>query len=175
MGKIRFTQFNRLRTTPRPISDAFWEKVEKKSDDECWEWLASIQEDGYGSFKGKLAHRVSWELTNGNIPLGILVCHKCDNCSCVNPNHLFLGTQLDNMQDMVSKGRGYDKSGENNPKAKLTEKDVFEVHRMRNSGISSKQIARNFGVTPTTIHYILSGKSWSNVFNRVTQIREHND
>lgn len=172
MGKINFTQFNRLRTTPRPIEDAFWEKVDKKSSDECWEWIASIQADGYGNFKGKLAHRVSWELANGEIIKGLCVCHKCDNPACVNPNHLFLGTQLDNMRDMVSKGRGHDHHGENNPKAKLTEKDVFQIHRLKNSGVSNREIANDFGVTSTTISYILAGKTWISVFNRVTRVSE---
>lgn len=170
MGKINFTKFNRLRKTARPLSEAFWEKVEKKSDIECWEWLASIQADGYGNFKGRLAHRVSWELVNGEIPAGLYVCHRCDNPACVNPGHLFLGTQLDNMQDMVSKGRGHDHHGENNPKAKLTEKDIFQIHRLKNSGFSNKQIATNFDVTPTTISYILLGKTWTSVFNQVTRV-----
>jgi len=173
MGKIVFTQFNRLRTTPRPVEESFWEKVEIGSASDCWEWLASTHKDGYGRFRNGLAHRVSWKLSKGEIPQGMYVCHRCDNPLCCNPSHLFLGTQADNMSDMVNKGRCHDHHGENNPKSKLTEKDVFEIHRMKNSGLfSNKQIASSFGVTPTTISYALSGKTWISVFNKITQISE---
>jgi hypothetical protein len=73
----------------------------------CWEWMGFIRPSGYGQVhQNKLAHRVSWELHNGPIPNGVLVLHKCDNKSCVNPDHLFLGSHRDNTQDMMSKGRG---------------------------------------------------------------------
>jgi hypothetical protein len=96
----------------RPLEERFWEKVAK--GDGCWLWTASLGSTGYGQIcvrdeKGQYrqtkAHRVSWILTNGPIPGGLQVLHKCDNPPCVNPDHLFLGTAIDNMRDMAAKGR----------------------------------------------------------------------
>lgn len=96
------------RPTPEQTAARFWSKVRK--GDGCWEWQAKRFDNGYGSFavsrnKNQGAHRVAWELTNGPIPAGMSVLHHCDNRPCVRPDHLFLGTQLDNMRDMLAKGR----------------------------------------------------------------------
>lgn len=97
----------RLGLDKKNVSIRFWSKVQKTSG--CWEWMARRDKDGYGQFrlKGKMrgAHKASWELTHGSIPDGLWVLHKCDNPSCVRPDHLFLGTAKDNTQDMVSKDR----------------------------------------------------------------------
>ena len=88
----------------------FWSKVDTKGSNECWEWQAAKHRQGYGIFKFdnkiQLAHRISWLLANTEIPQGMVVMHKCDNPSCVNPDHLCLGTQKDNIRDMRTKGRG---------------------------------------------------------------------
>jgi hypothetical protein len=98
---------------PRPISVRFWEKVRKRGADDCWEWTANRLPRGYGLLgagrRGQhalYAHRLSWELHNGQIPAGQFVLHRCDNPPCVNPAHLFLGTHTDNMRDMHAKRRG---------------------------------------------------------------------
>lgn len=98
---------------PKPIQERLWPKVDTTGGvDSCWEWLAAKKQGGYGKIGigGKyggwvLAHRVAWELENGQIPSGLVVCHKCDNPGCCNPSHLFLGTQPDNLADMRRKGR----------------------------------------------------------------------
>jgi hypothetical protein len=92
----------------QPIDDRFWSHVDIGSIEDCWEWMTSLDSKGYGQFninqKQYRSHRISWELNNGKIPEGMCICHRCDNKKCVNPYHLFLGTQKDNMQDMARKG-----------------------------------------------------------------------
>ena len=97
------------------IEARFWSKVDKKPSG-CWEWLGHRNEKGYGHFAivgqyPRAAHRVAYRLANGHFDDSLFVCHRCDNPSCVNPDHLFLGTQQDNMDDMVQKGRSCDRTG----------------------------------------------------------------
>lgn len=90
---------------------SFWSKLDKGENEECWNWKAFKNKQGYGRMgiaasECVNAHRVSWVIHYGQIPSGMFVCHKCDNPSCVNPNHLFLGTRQDNTNDMMIKKRG---------------------------------------------------------------------
>lgn len=118
----------------------FWSKVDIKVDDECWNWKAYTNRDGYGNFSIGLhrwnAHRVSYMIANGEIPSGLSVCHKCDNPSCVNPNHLFLGTHKENMKDKSRKGRAKTK--------KLTKEQKDFI---KNSPLKPKQIAPLFNIS----------------------------
>lgn len=129
----------------------------------CWLWTGTLFSSGYGRVKrGGIhyrAHRDSYETYKGPIPDGMLVCHKCDVRSCVNPDHLFLGTPKDNMVDMVIKGRAKipETAGEHNGRAKLTWSQVVAI---RADNRSHRLIAADFGVVKSQITAIKNGKSW---------------
>ncbi len=150
-----------------PIDERFWAKVKKT--DSCWLWTGSLNKAGYGQFSVKkgykkqcpvLAHRFSWELTNGVILEDCCVCHHCDSPACVNPAHLFLGTQLDNVADMVAKGRTA--IGVKRNSAKLTEAQVIEVRHLA-ATMSMSAIGRIFGVHNTTIFSIVHRQTWQHI------------
>lgn len=145
----------------------FWAKVDIKLDtDLCWEWQAGKTEFGYGQFKVKSyqginSHRVTWELFYGEIPDGLWVLHTCDNPACCNPNHLFLGTALDNARDKESKNRG-NKKGEHNSGHKLTQAQVVYVRlRYAKGDILQRELAAEMGVDPSVISRIVRNKQWS--------------
>lgn len=146
----------RKRKTTTSIADRFWAQVDR-SEGGCWTWRARCDRAGYGMCvverKSRYAHRVSYELTHGEVPVGLLVCHRCDNPPCVNPSHLFLGTHADNMRDMRLKGRGP-------PQMKLTARDVLAIRESRDS---STVIASEFGVTTNTIRDIRRRHTWRHV------------
>jgi len=116
-----------------------------------------------------LAHRVAWKLEYGRIPDGLIdygwaplcVLHKCDNPPCVNPNHLFLGTHAANMLDRDEKNR--QPRGEQNGQSKLTDDDVPRIRRDYADDMTMKEIAKKFGVWPSTIYYVLRGVTWKHV------------
>ena len=154
----------------------FWEKVDILGDNDCWEWRASTTRQGYGRIhhnrKAMLAHRVSWLLHYGEIPTthdyhGTCVLHNCDNPPCVNPRHLFLGTQADNLTDMTDKGRRGQPNppppiGEKNGNSKLTESDVLLIRRYLTVGKwKQKTIAKLFGVCKATITGIKNRQRWA--------------
>ena len=155
--------------------ERFWSKVDKKSEDECWEWLASLTTNGYGDIRIKnknyRAHRVSWVLHNGQIPEhdswhGYCVCHTCDNPSCVNPSHLFLGTNKDNVNDRINKKRkgAPGARGENSGCHKLTEKEVIEIRaKYIPFEYSLYKLAKEYGVGVSTIHNVVTHVTWRHV------------
>jgi hypothetical protein len=143
----------------KTLEERFWEKV-IVGDDGCWEWTGSRNKYGYGvigiNWKTKLTHRVAYELKNGPIPEGLFVCHHCDNPCCVRPDHLFLGSQKDNMIDMVKKGR--------EGTSKLKESQVIEIRRLYKTGLFTQQeLGNKFGVSHRQIGYIINKKSWSHI------------
>ena len=132
----------------------------------CWEWIGSTFQNrgGYGRFHigriGYRAHRVSWLVHHMVWPVGKLVCHKCDNPSCVNPNHLFLGTERDNILDMVRKGRKADVSGERHGMAKLSETQVREILKRVSNGEVQRRLAFEYGISPALVCCLVKGKKW---------------
>ena len=136
----------------RPRSDIykrFFSKVNKTQD--CWEWQSTIKKDGYGSFhfngRQEQAHRVSYILNTGEIPEGMKILHKCDNRKCVNPDHLFIGTLVDNVKDMDSKQR-------RGTRSKLTYDDVEQIKKLLADRYSQVVIGKMFGVCQNVISKI---------------------
>lgn len=138
----------------------FYAKVRKTPS--CWDWTACKDKDGYGFFKlnGKQekAHRVAYVLKHGSIPVGTLICHTCDNPSCVNPDHLFAGSQQENLHDMVIKGRST--STEKNPASKLTSNDVAEIRFKFDSGKSQTVLSKEYNVSQAQISRIVTNRAW---------------
>ena len=131
----------------------------------CWFWIGGKDSDGYGLMdvdgKVKGAHRVSYEYFRGDIPEGMCVLHACDVPSCVNPAHLFVGTQQDNMDDKVAKGRG--NTGEKHGLSKLTEDDVLRIRAASAGGEGQCSIAKRFSGDQSNISRIVSRKRWKHL------------
>ena len=132
----------------------------------CWIWMRCLNDSGYGKVwssnarKVVRAHRVSWELHNGEIPAGLNVLHRCDVPCCVNPHHLFLGTQQENARDMTAKGRAFvppPQIGEKHGCAKLSEKAVRAI---RLDGRSNQKIAVDYGINKNTVQKIKARATW---------------
>lgn len=155
---VRFIQGHGTRTRRRIIDD-FWSYVGPPAATGCREWQGAIGIKGYGRVGGGgKAHRAAWELTNGPIPDGLCVLHRCDNPPCCEPAHLFLGTKADNNRDMYAKGRAnpYDRHGERNPANKLSDAQRVEIVRRYRSGEAlQQQLADEYGVTQTRVSQIV--------------------
>jgi len=155
-------------TTRMPLHARFWRKVDKRGPDECWEWKSSKNEWGYGTFhvsnRCQLAHRVAWLIYNGEIPAGLLVCHTCDNPLCVNPAHLWLGTNAENIADMVQKGRAHRTPSEAVWCAKLTSERVAAIRRDYASGeYTQLELAQREGVSRANIGIVVRKRTWRHV------------
>ncbi|SRR6266478_4076534 len=146
-------------------SNRLYSKVEIL-DNGCWRYTGGLNGRGYGNFwlDGKTcsAHVVSFELHNGPVLEGMQVCHSCDYKPCINPEHLFVGTQQDNTDDMIAKGRGRFK-GEESGQAKLTAEDVMYIKRLIEDGYSVSSIADLYNMTYQAIRHIKIGRSWRHV------------
>ncbi|HVK84225.1 MAG TPA: HNH endonuclease [Kofleriaceae bacterium] len=176
--------------------DPFWKFVHPEALSGCWLWHGYLNNRGYGKFNTprrtrrpgdrpvRYAHRVAYERCIGPISDDLFVCHRCDNRACVNPDHLFLGTRLDNAADMVRKGRAATgvrnaskkrpwrvARGSRNGHAKLTEDQVAEILRRLDAGQSKASVARAFGCSPGNISRINSGDQWVHVSARAASAR----
>jgi len=152
---------------------AFWSKVDVTSSSiECWNWIGARKPKGYGNVrvnkKYKLAHRIAFELANGEIPKGMIICHLCDNPSCCNPYHLMLGTTKSNFIDMIIKGRdGFTKNkaiGARNCNAKLNDKTVINIRRLyKDKVLNQYQLADKYGVSQPSIGSIVRRETWRHI------------
>jgi hypothetical protein len=165
-------------------STRFWSRVDKDGPvpehrpelGQCWVWTRGTAQAGYGvmGWRGATTttHRVAWMLSFGPIPNGLHVLHKCDNRLCVNPHHLFLGTQADNARDMWAKGRGSNpprhgkggiRRGADSTSAKLTEAAVRDIRARYASGTPQAHLAREYGIRQTTISMIVLRHTWKHL------------
>jgi len=150
------------------LVERFHEKWVLDVESGCWLWTASTAGNGYGQIKipGErrqiYAHRLSYLIHYGELSDSVLVCHVCDNPSCVRPSHLFVGSPKDNLTDMKEKGRHL--FGVKNAKAKLTDDLVRHVFKLSSLGLSQGKIAKTFGVAQGTIFKILHGQRWEHIF-----------
>jgi hypothetical protein len=142
----------------------FWNKVDKRGDDECWLWIASTAGKGYGQIripctrKNAYSHRVAYELAHGPLPEKHFACHRCDTPRCCNPKHLFAGTSKENQQDMAAKKRS--NWGARNKMAKTDEAKVDLIFKMYREGWSQAKIGVVVGLHQVQVGRILNGKRW---------------
>jgi hypothetical protein len=141
------------------ILDIYEGRIQPEPNSGCWIWTGSRNTKGHGevriNWQKHYTHRLSWELRNGPIPDGLWVLHKCDNATCCNPDHLYLGTHNDNMRDMVVAGR--------HGGAVLAPDVVRQMRAARLAGRTFESLGRSFGVSAATAYQVISGKTWGHV------------
>lgn len=156
------------RCAPRPVAPTdpvirFWKKVDRRGDDECWDWIAGTTKFGYGAFgvtsrDTRAAHRYCWELFHPRLLDGECLLHSCDNPRCVNPAHLRIGTRTDNSRDKCERNRA--PRGESLPTAKLTAEAVAAI---RADSRSQSQIALAYGITQSAVSCVRTRKTWKHI------------
>lgn len=169
LGKVkgRFCSQGCYRKGLQTLEERFWALVQK--GDDCWEWIGNTTKDGYGRMKrtgesaGTYVHRISWEFHFGAIPAGLKVLHHCDNPPCVNPKHLFLGTDKDNSDDKMRKGRHVASPGEKNGSSRLSKSDVVAIRTRHKNGERQSVLSREFKVSDVTISRIVRRLNWQSV------------
>lgn len=151
----------------RTLKERFNEKWMPEPTTGCWLWMGDHFRDGYGKIraydKTSRAHRVSYRIHLGEIPPGMCVCHKCDTPSCVNPDHLFLGTHKDNAHDRDAKGRAHRPRGEECGWSKLNVAKVLQIRDMYSRGFKQRQIAEIFDIYRGHVSSIVTKKRWAHI------------
>lgn len=141
----------------------FWSKVDVRSPEDCWEWQTRSSRNGYGAMgvNGRVyyAHRIAFALTYGEIPVGKLLRHSCDNRRCCNPAHLLPGTDWDNAQDAVERGRY--RHGEQVPWAKLTAAKASRIRQLYTNGVKVHELSKIFDVSKPVVRGVLSGRTYT--------------
>lgn len=149
-------KIRRQRGKNRPALERFMDLILKNAGTGCWEWNSGKDASGYGMFhfnsRCHRAHRASWILHKGPIPVGMIVCHKCDNTKCVNPDHLFIGTYKDNMDDCVNKGR-----------SSLMFLTADVVLKIRADQRHYSEISEAFGITKRYVYMIKNREIWKSI------------
>lgn len=150
------------------IRDRFIKFVSVDEKTGCWNWIGAKKNRNYGGFcyngKFEKAHRVSWILYKGEIPAKMCVCHHCDNESCVNSDHLFLGTHTDNMQDKAKKGRSNPCRGDKASWKKLNSDDVIQIRSLYKTGnYTQRGLAKMYQVSQSAILFLLQGRNWASI------------
>ena len=143
----------------------YYEKYVIKQEG-CWDWKGIIEHTGYGKLGVRppiKAHRASWIIHKGEIPKGLIVCHTCDNRKCTNPDHLWLGTHKDNIQDKIKKGRSNTPKGSQLKASKLNESQVIEIKLLLEKKLTCSEISRQYGVERKIISRIKNGDTWKHV------------
>jgi hypothetical protein len=160
--RCHFTLSTAWKRSPETVAARFWSNVHK--GERCWIWTAAKHRYGYGAcgkdYGDTRAHRAAWMLTNGPIPKGKVICHKCETKLCVNPAHLFLGTQADNMADNKAKGKSH--YGERAWNVKLTDALVLEMRSLKGTA-TMRELAERYGVSQPTVWHVLSGRTWKHL------------
>lgn len=152
----------------KTIKQSFYSKVLMPNDKGCMLWIGAKRANGYGHLgkygKSIAAHRLSYFIHYGDTK-GLNVLHKCDTPLCVAPEHLFLGTLSDNIQDCIKKGRFHtgDSRGEKNGRAKLTEQEVISIKKRMSAGVQAKELAKRYGVLPAQIYKIYNNQAWKHI------------
>lgn len=150
--------------------ERFWTKVDKKSDNECWEWKSTILNTGYGQFTIKAinkysSHRIAYSLYNNEvINITDLILHNCDNRKCCNPYHLRKGTHKENMKDMTNRNRSYKPNGEKHPNCKLTEQDIIDIRaKYIPRKYTQQKLADEYNLSIQHVSDIINKKKWKHI------------